>query len=229
MPRYWKSPIYRLKSVKGQKISVDVTTSVSPGLPPHKVLDEMVIPYFKEKGVERVLDFGAGALRHAFPLLDAGFQVCAVEFEEGFRRPASSQALAEAKKHANFSALVWPKDFIKDSRVFDAALLCFVLQVMPIHSERLTVLKYIYKKLGSPGYLLYMSRFGQVTNEDRQYRVNDGYYKWPEREQHSFYTEFSTERTHQLMGTKNLRCVKPLSARGTEQVYIYGKGKATWP
>lgn len=229
MPRYWKSPIYQLKSVGGKNLLIDVTTSVSPGLAPHKVLEEVVIPYFKDKKVDRVLDFGAGALRHAFPLLDAGFQVCTVEFEEGFRRPASSQALAEAKKHANFSALVWPKDFIKDSRVFDAALLCFVLQVMPIHDERLAVLKYIYKKLGSPGYLLYMARFGQVTKEDSNYRVKDGYYKWPGREHHSFYTEFSTERTHRIMKDRKMRCVKPLSARGTEQVYIYGKGKATWP
>src|SRR5439155_27303182 len=100
-----------------------------------------------QKNVERIIDFGAGSLRHTFPLLDAGFQVCAVEFQENFDRPVCAKALAEAKQHSNFSTLIYPNDFISDRRRFDAAFLCYVLQVMPIRTERDTVLKHLRKKL----------------------------------------------------------------------------------
>ena len=72
-------------------------------------LIEKLIPLFKARKVHRILDFGAGALRHCFPLLEAGFEVCAVEFQEGFARPTCQKALEEAQKYGNFSALIWPK------------------------------------------------------------------------------------------------------------------------
>src|SRR2546429_616534 len=76
----WKKPIYRLTSKRGKDILIDVTSSVSPGLPPNKAVTELV-DFFRNKDVQKIVDFGAGALRHTFPLLDTGFQVCAVEFE----------------------------------------------------------------------------------------------------------------------------------------------------
>jgi hypothetical protein len=96
MPKLWSKPIYEF-SKGGKKIIIDVTTSVSPGLAPNKVVTDLV-PFFERQNVERILDFGAGALRHTFPLLDAGLQVCAVEFEECFARPICSKALADARK-----------------------------------------------------------------------------------------------------------------------------------
>src|SRR5437667_10433899 len=98
----WQKPLYQLTTKNGKKIVIDVTSSVSPGLPPNKVIDTL-IPFFQQKNVERIIDFGAGSLRHTFPLLDAGFQVCAVEFQENFDRPVCAKALAEAKQHSNFS------------------------------------------------------------------------------------------------------------------------------
>ncbi len=186
MPKLWLKPFYELTAKSGKKIIIDVTSSVAPGLPPNKVVTELTT-FLKHRNVERILDFGAGALRHTLPLLDAGFQVCAVEFEECFARPTSSVALSEARKYPNFSTLIYPKDFIRDTRRFDAALLRYVLQTMPLHEERRSVVKYIYKKLREDSYLLYMSRFNQMQGISGEHKVSDGFYKWPEREHHSFY------------------------------------------
>jgi len=224
----WESPIYRYRDRKGEDIWIDVTTSVSPGLPPKQVLRDTMIPFFQERGVESILDFGAGALRHTFPLLEAGFQVCAVEFEEAFDRPACRQALEEARKYANFSALVWPKEFIGDRRQFDAAMLNYVLQVMPEPKERDLVLKTVYRKLRRNAYVLYMSRWNQVSDTAKRHRVSDGYYMWPSRRYHSFYREFTTEATHRMMEDVRLKRIRSLSRRGTDQVFVYAKGKATW-
>jgi len=229
MARLWQKPIYPLKSKSGKNIVIDVTTSVSLGLPPHQVVKKELIPFLKRKdSVERILDFGAGALRHTLPLLKAGFQVCVVEFEDTFKNPISEKALKEARKNANFSTLIWPHQFLKDKRKFDVALLCFVLQTMPIPSERITVLRYIYKKLRSDGCLFYTSRYGQISEPMKQHRTNDGFYMWPNRKCHSFYREFTTEETHKMTERLKFHRLRSFSKRGTEQIFLYGKGKGTW-
>jgi len=228
MPISWDRPIYKLKTESGEQVLIDVTTSISPGLPPNKVIQEHIIPFFRRRGVETVLDFGAGSLRHTFPLLDARFQVCVVEFGEAFRRPKASLALQKARKHPNFSALIWPKQFIKDDRKFDAAMLNYVLQVMPKARERDTVLRYIYRKLEKDAYLLYMSRYNQMQGVIEEHKVEDGYYKWPKRKYHSFYREFTTEETHKMMSKFKFRRIRSLSERGTDQIFVYMKGKGTW-
>ena len=187
-----------------------------------------MITFFEEKNIERILDVGAGALRHTFPLLDADFQVCAVEFEEAFARPACEKALAEAKKNPNFSTLIYPRQFIKNRRRYDAALLCYVLQIMPKEHERRKLLRYLYEKLEDDAYLLYMSRYNQLEGTSNERQVEDGFYKWPERQHHSFYREFKTEETHEMMDKIGFKRVRSLGERGTDQIFLYAKGSATW-
>ncbi len=228
MPKYWSTPIYELQARGGKTIRIDVTTSVSPGLSANKVVVDQVIPFLKKKRVGSVLDFGAGALRHTLPLLEAGFQVTAVEFETAFARPRCRHALALARNHPNFSALVWPGDFIQDRRKFDAALLVYVLQVMPMAKERQAVLKHIYRKLNRDGYLFYASRYGQVAQADRKHCIRDGYFRWPTRKFQTFYREFKTEETHALFAKHRYKYIRYLSQRGTDQMFLYAKGKGTW-
>lgn len=224
----WKSPVYKLAGPTGKQIIVDVTSSVSPGLPPHQVLKDKIVPWLRERGVQSVLDFGAGALRHTFPLLRAGFEVCAVEFEQTFTRPVCAEARVRAERNSNFSSLIWPDQFLGTKRRFDAALLCYVLQIMPKEGERRLALKEIARRLRGEGYLLYMSRFGQVSTEDSKHRVEDGYYRWPEREEHSFYREFTAEETADLFDREGFTRLRNLSQRGTEQVHFYTRGKGSW-
>lgn len=224
----WISPIYTLKAHSGKEVTIDVTTSVSPGLPPSKVLIERIIPLFEERGVRRIVDFGAGALRHSIPLLNAGFTVCAVDFEAGYQRPTASDALRDARKYSSFCRLVWPRDFLKDKRKWDAALVCYVLQTMPVPAERKLVLKSLRKKLAADSYILYMSRFHQVRTISAAQRVSDGYFMWPKRSAHSFYREFETEETHKMMEKHGFQHLRSLSERGTDQMFLYGKGEASW-
>jgi len=228
MANVWSTPVYHLIAKTGKRVAIDVTTSVSAGLPPNKLLHDTLIKFFRSKGVESIVDFGAGALRHTFPLLDAGFQVCAVEFEEQFKKPICTEAIRKAEQHANFCKLIWPSDFRKDNRRFDAALLCYVLQTMPLQEERKLVLKLIKNKLRDGSYLLLMSRYGQISGIPREQSVKDGFFMWPDRAAHSFYTEFTTEETHEMIGDYGFRRLRSLSERGTDQVFLYGKGGSTW-
>lgn len=228
MPGLWQSPIYRLRTSLFKSVYVDVTTSVSPGLKSSRIVTEQLVPFLKSKGVTRIIDFGAGSLRHTIPLLRAGFEVCAVEFEEGFERPVSGKARKRAERFHNFSALIWPRQFIRDRRRFEAALLVYVLQIMPIRNERNEVLRQLNRKLGNDGYLFYASRYNQLTEDDRRHKVRDGFYRWPEREYHSFYREFTTEETHEMMSRHGFSRIKTLSKRGTDQMFLYAKGGATW-
>ncbi|SRR6266496_1570866 len=223
----WQQPYYRLKDHKGIKRIIDVTSSVSPGLPPNQLMDRL-IELFQRKGVQTIVDFGAGAFRHTLPFLDAGFQVCAVEFEQALRLKECSNALAKAQQNPNFSKLIWPKDFKKDSRRFDAALLIYVIQTMPVPKERNVVLRSLSKKLKRDAYLFYMSRYNQVAGLGTDRRISDGFFMYPKRKMHSFYRDFTAEETHSLFGKHRFRRDKSLSERGTDQAYLYVKGSATW-
>ena len=226
MPRF-ASPYYALESRTGKKVTIDVTSSVSPGLPHHGIVADKVVPWLKERGARRILDFGAGALRHSFPFLKAGFEVCAVEFEETFSRPTCAAKRQLAEKSGNFSTLLWPRDFLSDRRRFDAALLCYVLQTMPKENERKVVIREIAKRLTDDGYLLYMSRYGQLLPEDPKHRVEDGYYRSPDREYQSFYREFTPEETQEMFG-RHFKRIRSLGVRGTEQIFLYTHGSGSW-
>jgi len=228
MAKLWTSPIYKLKAANGKQVTIDVTTSVAPGLPPHGAITEHVIPFFNRRDVDAVVDFGGGALRHCFPLLKAGFEVCAVEFEQTFQRPVCAKARARAERYSRFSALIWPDQFLDDTRTFDAALLCYVLQVMPKPSERKVALEELAKRIRTDGFLVYLSRQKQFLPDDRYHGVADGAYRWPDRDEHSFYTEFSTGDTHKMFGRHGFTHIKSLSARGTDQFFVYVKGKGSW-
>jgi len=223
----WKSPIYKYRN---GRLVIDVTSSISAGLDPHRVVRKRFMKIVKKSRKRRVLDFGAGALRHTIPMLRyKDVQVCAVEFEEAFMKPVAQETLERVSDNPNFSRLIWPKQFKRDRRRFDAALLAFVLQIMPEEKERETVLKLISKKLVDGGYLLYMARARQITNEMRERPLNDGYYMYPERKHHSFYTEFNNEDTDELMAKfKLIREKKTWSEGGSEQVFLYRKMTGQW-
>jgi hypothetical protein len=76
--------------------------------------------------------------------------------------------------------------------------------------------------------LLYMSRFNQLEGTSNAHKVEDGFYKWPERDHHSFYREWTTEDTHTMMEELEFKRVKSLSERGQDQIFLYAKGTATW-
>jgi hypothetical protein len=179
MSKLWDQPLYNLKDDNNKLVTIDVTSLVNPGLPPNEIINKEIIPFFRKKGVENIVDFGTGALRHVFPFLRKSFQIYAVEFEEQFKKSYCAEELKKARRNPNFSTLIYPKDFKNDGRKFDAALLCFVLQIMPLHKERELVLDLLYKKLTQDAYLFYMSRYNQMHGISQSHRVEDSYYKWP--------------------------------------------------
>jgi SAM-dependent methyltransferase len=221
----WKSPLY---SYDAGSLIVDVTSSISSGLPPHRCIKSRFMAVLDDLPRQRVLDFGAGALRHTLPLLRHQYEVCAVEFEEAFVRAEAADARGRAENSSNFSTLMWPKSFKKDRRRFDAALLTYVLQVMPEKKERDAVVEAISHKLTDSGCLLYMSRTGQITPEMKSRPLNDGYWMWPGRQRHSFYREFSTEETHELFARHGLKREASWSEGGKEQVLLYRKAVRGW-
>ena len=228
MPKLWKSPIYELPNENSEIIKINVTNSVSAGLSAKGVIFE-IIDFFKEKHVKNVLDFGAGALRHCFPLMDSNINVCAVEFDEQFKKPSCQKALSRADKNQYFTTLVYPRDFISDTNKFDAVLLCYVLNIMPLKQEREKVISYIYRKMNDSGYLLYMAQWGQTKSIDKTRTVTDGYYKGAARNTYkTFYKELNAKDTHDFFKSKKFKHIASYSQGGNEQVFLYRKEKKIW-
>jgi len=226
----WKTPIYKLQAKNGEIISIDVTSSCAPGLKANKVIKD-IVEFFKKNELETILDFGAGALRHTFPLLSRSLKVCAVEFEKQFERKSCKKALKRAKRSANFSALIFPNGFIEDKRKFDAAILSFVLPTMPIPLERDVLIRLISDKLKEKSIILWMSQFGKYDNVKKDSnQVNDGWYLNPSRTHKSFYTEFTNEKIDDMMKAINFIRIRSLSDRGTDQFRVFSRnGEIKWP
>jgi hypothetical protein len=220
----WESPVYKLKSAAGKYVQIDVTTSCAANLGPNKVIIPL-IAFFKAKGVNSILDFGAGALRHTIPLLAAGFDVWAVEFERQFQSPACRAARALVQNHANFTSLIFPYDFLKCKEHFDAALLAFVLPTMPRKKERTKLLSVLKKKLKEPSYIFWMSQYGKygdiLTDENR---VADGWYLHPKRRLHSFYTEFKNAEIDKMIKRIGFDRIRVLGTSGHDQFRLYSRG-----
>lgn len=228
--KLWSTPVYELPNRKGEIIKINVTHSVSAGLEAKSIIFD-VMDFFKKHNVNSILDFGAGSLRHCFPFLQAGFSVCAVEFEEQFtkNRPKCAHALISANQDANFSNLLFPREFITDKRKFDAILLCYVLNVMPIPAERIKVVDFLVKKLQDGGFLLYMAQWGNTKDLDMSKTVSDGFYKGSAKNTFkTFYKETRTADTHAFFKTKKMRHIKSYGNNGNEQVFLYRKEKKIW-
>ena len=226
----WDNPIYTLRAHNGKVIKVDVTTSCGPGLKPNRVFSETIIPFLKSKGIETILDFGAGSLRHTLPLLKRGFKVWAVEFAEQFKRPFCQKALAHARRSANFSALIFPGEFERNKRKFDAALLSFVVPTMPIPKERTDLLGMINDRLKRDSILFWMSQYGKYGNAlNNDNRVNDGWYLPQTKDTYSFYTEFKNDQIDTMLSQIHFRKIRIPSESGHDQFRLYSKGAIKWP
>jgi len=233
----WDGPFYPLITRSGKSITVDVTLSVNVNLGPNQAIAE-VIAFFNRRKVKKVLDFGAGALRHSLPLLQAGFEVCAVDFSEQYANTEAKRVCrskrAEAEAAGNFSAMVYPRQFIDDRRQFDAALLCFTLQGMPIAAERSKAAFLIHKKLKDSGYLVWMSRYGDSGSIADIQRVKDGHFKTPTgTPNYSFYREWRNEEIHAMLGAvgwrRSFHHLRSLGKGGRDQIFVYAKTKEdTW-
>lgn len=221
MSNRFSSPIYNVTIANGEKVAIDVTNSISSGLESNQGLLNEVITWMTNKHYRRILDFGAGALRHAVPLLDKGFEVTVVEYESAYQRPKASQMRAQAEGYAGFTELVWPDDFLKCKLKFDVALLVYVLQVIPVKKERDIVLNAIAKRFdhNGPKRLYYASRFGEARALPEETRYNDGWVKGVAVGDRSFYTEWNAAKTDKMFMACGFE--RAGTYVGATQPYIY--------
>jgi len=221
MSKRFSSPIYNVTTSGGEKVAIDVTNSISAGLEPNQGLMNEVITWMNKRGYTRILDFGGGALRHTIPLLDKGFEVIAVEYERAYTRPRAKAMRAQAQGYDGFTALVWPEDFLKCRLKYDVALLVYVLQVIPVKTERDLLLNAIAERFdrNGPKRLYYASRFGEARGLPDNTRYNDGWVRGIGVHDRSFYTEWNAADTDKLF----LKCgyERAGSYSGATQPYIY--------
>jgi SAM-dependent methyltransferase len=111
---------------------------------PNKPMQEKVLPFLKENNVRRVLDYGCGKfLRDALLLTREGMTVDCVELEEQILR-------IEPEKSGLVNSLATKIP----GRNYDAALLNYVIQVIPTKERREEILKEVCDALKTGGYFV---------------------------------------------------------------------------
>ena len=225
----WESPIYKFKveiSGKQKRIFVDVTGSApnfsKPGKQLEGTFDELLRGLDPSK--TKILDFGAAKLRNSIYLLEKGFVVYSCEFNDLFRRSRQAHNFYEtAKTFTNFKKLVFPKDFIEFEGEFDVVLLINVLNIMPIHMERLSVLALCREKMKEGGRVLWYTQHGTYSYSDAVARLRDGIVTGKGRKFHMFYRDFSRKEIHQMLAGMGFSFDKSFKfpTSGSNQAYVF--------
>lgn len=209
----WESSIYRFEEEisQGGKIKkvpflIDVTYSAPRNLfDPGKALIGVFNKITTGKDPEKIsiLDFGAGKMRNTLWLLQKGFQVWTVEFEELKKRlPDAAKKWKEAEDYSNFNKVTFPKDFIEMDKKFDIILLINVVNVMPIPIERFALLSLCREKIKDKGMLLWHQWRGLATGQSKYSEDNsfiDGYLMG--QKNHTFYVEHNREETFEILAS----------------------------
>lgn len=111
---------------------------------PNIIMRKYILPFFKENNVKTILDYGCGKfLRDSLFLTEQGFIVDAVDTEKQIKR-------IDKNKSRLINSL--STEIISDN--YDAALLNFILQVIPSEEERKSVLDKVYQSIKDQGHLI---------------------------------------------------------------------------
>ena len=166
-----------------RNITIDVTGSAPTMDEPGETLERVfkTLTADKQPNEIKILDVGAAKLRNTLYLLQEGFVVYAVEFEELPKRmPQAKENWERAKDFDNFRHVTFPKNFFKLHDKVDIALLINVINVMPIPAERLVLLSLCREKMKKDGLLL-LYNWRDISSNPGKYTaqtaVNDGYFK----------------------------------------------------
>ena len=203
----WQSPIYIFKKKenfgKTKEILLDVTWSAKPTRPQiapslesalSKTLEN--IGGQKNKKDIKIIDVGAGKLRHSVLLLQEGYSVTAVDYENLFVNPTDQVQgyIDQASKFSTFQKIVYPSQLITDNNKHDLAILVNVLGIMPEPIERLFVLDQCHKKLKDNGYILVFNQHGDTDQIKAvsELKITDGGCT-TSRGRKTFYKDFNTK------------------------------------
>lgn len=137
---------------------------------PNKIMREEIVPFFKQKNVESVLDFGCGPfLRDSLYLARRGFVVCAVDLPEQIKRVDVERALSEGLNSVSSKIPL---------KQYDAAMLNFVIQVIEEPKKRIDLLKMVCEPVRQEGYLVLSARRKEEVERTKKPSwkpLNDGY------------------------------------------------------
>lgn len=214
MLRLWESPIYKFEeekydSKKGKIVKrpfhINVTYS-----PPRNLDDpgKALIGVFNkitedlDPNTTKILDVGAGRLRNTLWLLEKGFQVWVVEFEESRDRLSNVKEKWErADSYPNFHKVTFPKEFIKLKEKFDIVILVNVINIMPIPLERFAMLCLCRERVKENGMLLWHQWRAKAIHPEKYTENNAFIDGWIQGSgpNHTFYVEYTREESHEIL------------------------------
>lgn len=237
----WESSIYRLNQPAGKdedgnhvykQIVIDVTRSAPSFATPGKALTgalEYTLAEGEVRANDTILDFGAGKLRNTIYLLERGYRVCAVEFPNQFTHSDPARENLERAKNKftdRFSTLFYPHEFVGSDHLYKLILLINVINIMPIPSERLLVLKLCHERLAEGGRLLWYTQRGDAEYRERlkdRYKIGDGVYVGRTAKYKTFYREYTVNDIDALLAQVGFHFDHRVEATWRNQSRLYRK------
>jgi len=234
---FWKSPLYLYRKIVGlnkiKEIIINMTWSAIPTrAEPAPALENVLRKVFqymsKRNATFKILDFGAGKLRHTDLLLKANHKVTAVEYPQLFLHPSEQiqNFLDFVENHDKFGGLFAPSDFISSKKnSYDLILLINVLNIIPELLDRLFILELCNKKLDKNKYLLWFTQYGDEDQRKSTCEsLTDGGCTTA-KSRRTFYTEFDFTTINLIMGISGFKRINENYESGHNQAWLYKKTK----
>ncbi|MCG2719126.1 MAG: class I SAM-dependent methyltransferase [Nanoarchaeota archaeon] len=165
---------------------------------PNKIMKAKILPFLQEKQVRTVLDYGCGKfLRDSLFLAEQGFKVDAVDLEEQVERID----VEKVKKVNNVSTEILRNNY-------DAAMLNFVIQVLPTEKQRQEVFKKVYNAIKESGYFILSLRNSYDINKyvrPKGIPFKDGYLM---KKSNTFVKAYEREEIQEMLNSLKLNIIK---------------------
>ncbi len=230
----WDSPLTIYQKKEGlnntREILLDVAWSAKPTRPemaPSLATSlRQTFSHIRGKGPFKILDFGAGKLRHTVILLKGGHNVTAVEYPEIFHNPSPTvkKFMQQAIKYkGRYGKVTYPNELISLNKTYDLIMLVNVIDIIPEPFERLFVLDQCNKKLEKNKYLLWFTQYGDI---DQRKVVSDFITDGGctiKQSRKTFYTEFDKDTIDLLLSLMGFKKESIKLGSGSNQAWLYKK------
>ncbi len=174
-----------------------------------------IISEFQRSGAESVVDVGCGRLRNSLTLARLFRSVYLAEDPSVLNKVDVAEKLRRLRRFRSFRGAFSLADFGHLSLGADAALLAFVLHIIPRVSERRLLLQKIHKNLRAGGLLAVVvpGRDVKYLPRLRSYpRWNDGIKVAHAKNAFGFYKQYDAEELTAFLKAEGFRLVKKLQA-----------------
>jgi hypothetical protein len=201
-----------------QEITIDLIKSAPNQVKPFPHIKDLC-EHWRLKGYKEVVDVGCGQLRNSLTLVNY-FKLWVCDFPQQFNGSTVKDRLKHIQRNRNFMGIINPNEFQEGKLVAEAAVIAYVLNILPEIGMRIKLIKNTIRNTKAPHEI-----FIGVPNGEHYYRqrigmhnqLNDGHLFEHGGRHKTFYREYTAKQIDEFMARLGFKLDKTFPAHKKNQ------------